>query len=84
MEENKVLFSVVKKDEGSAVRLDACGSEELFAVALGIHQLIDQCPELTFMLSALIAMSKDEEFKKKLEGSTIDMPDFDAILKNTK
>ena len=84
MEKDKVIFSVTKDGEGSAVMLDAKGQDDLFAVALGIHQAINQCPELTFMLSTIIMLEKDEDFQKKLSEATVDIPDFNAILKNTK
>ena len=84
MEENKVIFSVTKDETGSSVKLEANGSEELFAVALGIHEIIQECPEVCFFLSTIIMMSKDENFKKQIEEHTIEMPDFDSILKNIK
>ena len=84
MEENKILFSVTKDAEGSAVKLDTQGSEELFAVALGIYQVINQCPDLCFMLSTIITVSKDEDFKQEMDKHAVDVPDFNELLKNIK
>ena len=84
MEENKILFSVANDADGSAVRLDTKGSDELFAVALGIYQVINQCPDLCFMLSTIITMSKDEDFKRELDKHAVDVPDFNELLKNIK
>lgn len=84
MEENNVLFSVVRDSEGSSVHLHTETSEDIFAVALGIHQAMYGCPKIALFLAAIAKMSQDEDFKEALAENTIEMPDFDEILKNTK
>lgn len=84
MEENKILFAVTSEGEGSSVKMHTETSEDLFAVALGIRQAMFECPNLVLMLNALLALEHDKDFKKKLEESTFDVPDFDEILKNIK
>jgi hypothetical protein len=85
MEENKVLFQVTNENGGSTVNCHIDGQEEAFAVALAIYQVIQGSPLVACMLASIIEMRKnDPEFDKVLDESTIDMPDFEAILKNTK
>ena len=84
MEESNVLFSVVRDDEGSSVHLHTETSEDIFAVALGIHQAIHACPKIALFLATIAKMAQEEDFKEALAENTIEMPDFDEILKNTK
>lgn len=83
-EETNFLFSVVRDSEGSAVHLHTESSEDIFAIALGIHQAIHGCPKIALFLAAIAQMAQDDEFKDALDENTIEMPDFDEILKNTK
>jgi len=84
MEENKVLFSVIKGNDSCSVKMHTENTEDVFTVALGIRQAIVECPNLLSMILSIMVLEKDEEFKQKLKDSTIDMPDFDEILKNIK
>ena len=85
MEENKVLFQVISEENGTAVNCRISNQEEAFKVALAIHQAIEGSPLVSIMLAAIIEMKKnDPDFVKALDEATIDMPDFEAILKNNK
>ena len=85
MKENKVLFQVSTQEGGTAVSCHVQGMEETFQVALAIHSLIAGSPTMAFMLSTIVEMSKkDPNFDKMLEEATIELPDFESILKNIK
>lgn len=85
MEESKVLFQVIREEGGTTVNCRIGGQEEAFQVALAIHQTIQGSPLVAFMLANIIQLHKtDPDFERILKDATIDMPDFEAILKNTK
>lgn len=85
MEENKVLFQVISEEGGTTVNCHVDGQQEAFQVALAIHQVIQGSPLIACMLASIIEMRKaDPLFDKVLDEATIDMPDFESILKNTK
>lgn len=85
MEESKVLFQVISEEGGTTFNCHVDGQKEAFQVALAIHQVIQGSPLVACMLASIIEMRKaDPNFDKVLDESTIDMPDFEAILKNTK
>lgn len=85
MEENKVLFQVISEENGTAVNCRISNQKEAFQVALAIHQAIEGSPLVSIMLATIIEMKKnDPDFVKALDEATIDMPDLESILKNTK
>ena len=85
MEENKVLFQVISEEGGTAVNCHVDGQKEAFQVALAIHQVIYGSPLVACMFASIIEMRKaDPLFDKILDQSTVEMPDFEAILKNNK
>lgn len=85
MEESKVLFQVISENDRSTVNCHIDGQEQAFQVALAIHQVIHGSPLVACMLAAIIEIRKnDPDFDKILAQSTVEMPDFEAILKNNK
>ena len=85
MEENKVLFQVISEEGGTTVNCRVDGQKEAFQVALAIHQVIQGSPLVACMLATIIEIRKnDPDFDKILDRSTVEMPDFEAILKNAK
>ena len=85
MEDSKVLFQVISEEGGATVNCHVDGQEEAFQVALAIHQVIQGSPLVACMLATIIEIRKnDPNFDKILDQSTVEMPDFEAILKNTK
>lgn len=85
MEESKVLFQVINENDGTTVNCHVDGQKEAFQLALAIHQIIQGAPLVACMLATIIEIRKnDPEFDKVLDRSTVEMPDFEAILKNTK
>ena len=85
MEESKVLFQVISEEGGTTVNCHVDGQKEAFQVALAIHQVIQGSPLVACMLATIIEIRKnDPDFDKILDRSTVEMPDFEAILKNNK
>lgn len=85
MEEDKILFQVISENGGSTVNCHIDGPREAFSVALAIYQVIQGVPLVACMLASIIEMRKaDPEFDKILDESTVDIPDFESILKNIK
>lgn len=81
--EEKILFQVTKIDEGSAVKIHTETEDEVFAVALAIHQTLAQNEVIREMAEALAFMAlTDKDFNKEVKSKTIKLPDFDKILKN--
>ena len=85
MEENKILFQVTSQGERTAVQCHAESPEEVFQVALAFHSILINKPKYAAALAFIASMyNEDPNFEKALDDATVEMPDFDSILKNTK
>ena len=85
MEEGKILFQVISQDEGTAVQCHTDSPEEIFQVALAFHSILISKPKYAAALAFIASMYReDPNFGKVLDEATVDMPDFDSLLKNIK
>lgn len=82
MEEEKVLFSVISQMNGTSVKCEAHNEHELFQVALAIFSLKSASPALVDMIDLLEQMYEDPAFKVALDEATIELPNFDDLLRN--
>lgn len=81
--EEKILFQVTKIDESSSVKIHTETEEDVFAVALAIHQTLTENKVIRDMAEALALMAlTDKDFNKEVKSKTIKLPDFDKILKD--
>ena len=81
-EEEKVLFSVISQMNGTSVKCEASSQKELFQVALAIFSLKSAAPGLVEMIDILEQMYEDPDFKQALEEATVELPDFNKLLRN--
>ena len=83
MSKNKTLLSIEITDEGVFLQSHIDGDKEILALSACLNALFDERPEL---YTALMMFSKltemDEDFKKLVDDSTIQLPDFNKLLKN--
>lgn len=85
MKEEKILFQVTRLEDGaSAVSVHTETEEDLFAIALAMHQLISSNQTICELVEMCALMSTDKDFKKQLNLHTIEIPDFNKILKENK
>lgn len=85
MEENKILFQVISQGEGTAVQCHTESTNEIFQVALAFHSILINKPKFAAALAFIASMyNEDPNFGKALDEATVDMPDFDSLLKNIK
>lgn len=85
MEENKILFQVVSQGDGTAVQCHTESAEEIFQVALAFHTILISKPKFAAALAFIASMYReDPNFEKALNDATVDIPDFNSILKNIK
>ena len=79
--EEKILFQVKSGDAGTVIKCSADGMEECFRVATGVYELLRRSPGVALFF---MAIQSNPEVLKKIEDNSVDMPDFDEILKNIK
>lgn len=85
MEEDKILFQVISRGDGTAVQCHTESDNEIFQVALAFHSILINKPKFAAALAFIASMyNEDPNFEKALDDATVDMPDFDTILKNIK
>ena len=85
MEERKILFQVISQGEGTAVQCHTESADEIFQVALAFHSILINKPKFAAALAFIASMyNEDPNFVKALDDATVDMPDFDSLLKNIK
>lgn len=85
MEEDKILFQVISRSDGTAVQCHADSDSEIFQIVLAFHSILINKEKFAVALAFIAQMySEDPTFKKALNDATVDMPDFDSILKNIK
>ena len=82
MEEERILLQVADLGDQTHVKFETKSAEDLFNVAVAIHQLISEHIELALALSAVNKLvNENPEFSEDLENSTVDMTTFNNILK---
>lgn len=81
MEEEKVLLQVALEGEATSVFCHCADARQKFQVALAIFNILADSPGIATMFSSIIEMSHDPEFQKALDAATVQVPDFNAILK---
>ena len=85
MTEEKLLFSVAVDDISSHVRLHTETREDVFALSLAIAKTMDEHPDICIgVLTTLKLINECNEFKDELDESTVDMSQFDNILKDAQ
>ena len=85
MEEGKIIFQVISQGEGTAVQCHTESTDEIFQVALAFHSILVNKPKFAAALAFIASMyNEDPNFEKALNEATVDIPDFDTILKNIK
>ena len=85
MEEGKILFQVISQGDGTAVQCHTENNNEIFQVALAFHSILINKPKFAAALAFIASMySEDPNFEKALNDATVDIPDFNSILKNIK
>lgn len=82
MNEERILFSVSMQGEGTAISCSCMSAEEQFQVALAIHQLISSDNHILLFLKLISELSHDPDFQKALDEATIELPDFNQLLKH--
>jgi len=83
MTEEKLLFSVAVDDEVSHVRLHTETREDILALSLAIAKTMDEHPEICIgILTTLKLINECKEFSDELKESTVDLSQFENILKN--
>lgn len=84
MTEEKILLQVSSMEEGTAVKLNMT-KDDIPAVSLALFDIYSRYPELLEYVQAICLMAMmDKDFEKKKKAGTIEIPDFDKILKNIK
>jgi len=78
--ENQTLLTITKMEEGVAVEVHTRGLEELHALTHAIVSIGENNPMFTIML--LMAFKEAMSSDKKSESETVEVPDFNKILKN--
>lgn len=85
MEEDKILFQVISRGDGTAVQCHTESDNEIFQVALAFHSILINKAKFAAALVFIAHMySENPDFEKALNDATVDIPDFDSILKNIK
>ena len=78
--ENKVLLTVTKMDDGAAVEVHTRGFEELYSLAHAVASIGEQSPMFTIML--LSALKEQFVNPEKSDDKTVEIPDFNKLLKD--
>lgn len=86
MEENeRVLFQVIDHGETTSVRFKTESADDIAKVAMAIDDIMRKTPALRkMMLAVSMAAMFDKDFKKTRDENTVDVPDFDKLLKDLK
>lgn len=84
MKEDRIILQITAMEEGTAVKLNMT-KEDVTPVALAFFDIYSKYPEILECVQAICMMSiLDKDFEKRKKAGTIEMPDFDQILKDTK
>ena len=82
-EKEKVLFEISREKEGIRVTYDVTNEKDLFTVAVSMAQLFKQTTHLHMLVESVMDfMENDARFADEIEKHTIEIPDFNNILKN--
>ena len=83
MENNKVLLSIERNEEGVFLQSHIEDEKDILALSACLNALFDERPELYTAMMIFSKMTEmDDDFKKLVEDSTITLPDFNKLLKN--
>lgn len=84
MKEDRIILQITAMEEGTAVKLNMT-KEDVIPVALAFFDIYSKYPEILECVQAICMMAMmDKDFDKKKKAGTIEMPDFDKILKDIK
>lgn len=82
MEENKDLLRITKEDEGMSVHWNIENADEMMAVCVAIATCAKHNDAfIILLLGAIKEMFNNENFAEELDNNCVEMPDFEAILK---
>lgn len=82
-EETRVLYSVSTDGQVSRVELQCENEHDLFQVCLGIIQTLNGNEDFMKMLEFIkMSMMVDPEFMNVIDEHTLEIPDFNELLKN--
>ena len=79
----KTLLLVERNDEGVSLEFNAADEKDMLYIATALTSLLKDKPALqSLIVNMLEAYECDENFHDALDKSTLNIPDFNKILKN--
>ena len=82
MNEEKTLFKIDKLEDGVSVDVHCDGLDELVNVTRSIASVAKADEAFCFFLLASLKHYFTEEGERELEKHSVEMPDFNKLLKN--
>lgn len=83
MEEDKVLLQITKENEGISVHVHVENTEDVFHICVALRQIIKNNRAIAAGFGAVEDLARAfPEFDDVINGSAVEMPDFDRILKS--
>lgn len=83
MKETRTLLQIDCDGQSSSIKFKTDGEEDMFALALAITQIFKKSPALflEFMKISMV-LADDENARNIVENSTIDVHNFNDLLKS--
>jgi hypothetical protein len=83
MNEEKVLLNITDNGESMCVDFRVKNARDLFNISTAIARLLVDNPSFAAgLMTVTKLMEEDEEFRTELEKCTVDLTQFENILKN--
>ena len=84
MNEGKTLFKIDKLEDGVSVDVHCDGLDELINVTRSIASVAKADETFCFLLLSSLKHFFTEEGEQELEMNSVEMPDFNKLLKDQK
>lgn len=85
MDTERILFTVSRMEDGVRVKTDMNGPEDMFDVCICLCDLLRRNIQFAAMFQVVLdEQTNNEDYVKTLEDNTIELPDFNQLLKNIK
>jgi hypothetical protein len=79
----KTLLLIERNDEGASLEFNTADKNDMLCIATALTSLLKDKPALqSLIVDMLEAYEHDEDFHDALDKSTLNIPDFNKILKN--
>ena len=83
MEDEKVLLKIYEEDDNVCVSFHIETQHDLSVVALALDDLIRKIPVLgSMLLTVRVARSIDKDLDEKIDSDSVEIPDFNKLLKD--